>query len=162
MLACGAAAAATVAMFAAPAHAATLTTTTPTLTGLVTGDLVTLNYSGSSLAAVDFFQCTRTATSFGDCQALTQQTMTLDFGEGTMDFSVDSTGCVPDLCSIWAVEDPTSFAGGTAPHIDIEFAAEPPPAVPEVPMALLLPLGAGAVLGLGALANRRRHSAVGI
>lgn len=147
---------------ASPAQAVGTLSSSAT-TGLTDNQTVTLTLTGAdfNLAQVTLEQCPRTAAVQADCfVAETNASMIMQDGEGTADYVVKALPqCMPNLCAIFAVEDTNTFDGGSPAKVNIDFAAVEPPPVPEVPLSILLPVGAGAVLGLGTFFNRRRQAA---
>lgn len=157
------AAAATAGLFVAGPAQAVGSLSSSATTGLTDNQSVTLTLTGASLDApqVTLVQCLRTAATMSDCfVAETNGGMILDFGEGTADYIVKALPqCLPNLCAIFAVEDTSTFDNAAPAKVNIDFAPITDPVVPEVPLALLLPLGAGGVFGVGALVMRRRNAA---
>ena len=146
-----------------PASAAPVAVSSPdNLLTLTNGQAVTIDLANVdfSTAVVQVVQCPRGSDSFfDDCFGSTGVNIGVEDGVGSGPYTVSALPeclAAPE-CAIYAIENLETFDGGAAGFVNIAFTAEPPPVVPEVPRALLLPLGAAAVFGAGAVATRRRH-----
>lgn len=154
--------------------------------GLADGQIITVNVSGFAdpdPGQLTLLQCSPGATSSSGCEPATLDVLvTNGDGTGSAPYAVQVVPGRCDAataCALFAVESPLRFdnddpqsrfastpisfgstaAGPTLGPADAppaEAAQGPDPVVPEVPMAVLLPLAAAATLGAGALAQRRR------
>jgi hypothetical protein len=175
-------AAASVAL-ASPAFAGT-GTASPT-TNLTNNQLITVGWDGFTGGAEKIYvhECWKDGTDptfdFAlDCGPLTQRILTAAPSGSIANFKVfagdEPSGDMPHACgftndaSLGNTVHPTCFVrvtdnsaanNGEDVFIPITFAVTPPVDVPEVPLNVLLPLGAAAVLGAGLFINRKRLAA---
>jgi hypothetical protein len=125
-------------------------------------------------ALLTLVECSRTAVSIRGCDVKETADVLVTNGDGTgsAPYTITASPRHCDRatpCAIFAVENPgtpdnfdNNTPGLRSAKVDVTLMdggvvtrADPPPVVPEVPLALLLPLGASAVIGVASFLNRR-------